>query len=68
MQHQVIEGTWEEVSKAAARLDAGAHVRLEVVARVAGKPLKRGMFPSVLALSEADFEGAGWGRIGRATT
>lgn len=60
MQHQVIEGTWEEVSKAAAKLDAGAHVRLEVVEIRTGKPLRKGMFPSLIALSEADFADAQW--------
>jgi len=60
MHQKVFEGTWEEVSKQAAELGAGAHVRLEVYTTEGGSMIRFGMFPQLAAVSDDDFHRAEW--------
>jgi len=44
----------------AGKLRDDSRVRLEILEAGRGKPIKRGMFPQLLAVSDADFAAAEW--------
>ena len=44
MHHQILEGTWDEVAKKAAKLKGDTRVRLEVLEKKKGQMIKLGMF------------------------
>lgn len=62
VQPEVLEGTWEEVSRHGAEL-AGKRVRVTVLPGQVSQPgkgtmISRGMFPQLRELTEDDFKGA----------
>jgi len=65
MSQQVLEGTWEEVVRHAERLPGSQLVRLiilgdsdNVLPRNSGRMIRKGMFPELAILTEADFRAA----------
>ena len=64
MHPQVIEGTWEEISRLHGRMLAGHRVEVKVLdvplPRTRGTMISEGMFPQLLAITEDDFTAAEW--------
>jgi len=62
MHHQILEGTWDQVSKKAAQLKGDTRVRLEVIEpeKAKGQMIRKGMFPGLKAITEEDFKAAEW--------
>lgn len=57
--NQVLEGTWEEVSKQAATLKGTKQVRLEVIEeKPVGQMIKFGSIPTLRDITEEDFRSA----------